>query len=62
MTDHECEVNISRLPDDLHGPAVTEIYFWSQNWWATNGEYATPISYCPFCGEKLPKPQELTDQ
>jgi len=62
MTDHECKVNISRLPHDIYGAAVDSIEFWDGNWRANNGEYAKPISYCPFCGEKLPKPQELTDQ
>lgn len=31
-------------------------------WWADNGEYATRIYYCPFCGIKLPEhPEDRQD-
>lgn len=35
------------------GPAVGSIIKLGDYWFAYNDEYATPIYYCPFCGQKL---------
>lgn len=40
---------------ELYGHAVTDITrFLDGLWYAENGEYATRVDYCPFCGLKLP--------
>ncbi len=54
---HECSwqenVELNREVDGYYGHAICNIAkFWG-NWIAENGEYATKIRYCPFCGEWL---------
>lgn len=56
-TQHVCSPAVSRpVPTDYdaHGPAIQSIDYWAGRWWAYNGEYATPIAFCPFCGSRLP--------
>ena len=38
-----------------YGPAVeVDIVLGSDgHWWADNGEYATPVRFCPWCGIRL---------
>ena len=52
---HDCGGLLAR--SDIYGPAITSIMFWDGQWWAGNGEYATAISFCPFCGVKLLDPE-----
>lgn len=37
----------------LWGPAVTRIERWKGRWWGHNEEYATEVTVCPWCGERL---------
>lgn len=62
MTTHQCKLEFTQpvftgANPDLggYGPAIeTTIVFGSDGkWWAGNGEYATPIAFCPWCGVKL---------
>jgi hypothetical protein len=59
VTTHTCGPDGASPLQDIYGPAVTGIDFWNGQWWATNGEYATAISYCPFCGQKLHREEEI---
>lgn len=47
---HHCKEKIAHA---AFGPAVGEC-FEDENgrFWATNGEYASVVRYCPFCGEE----------
>ncbi len=46
-----------RIPAARYGPALTRIERSDGRWWAHNDEYATEISFCPWCGEELePEP------
>jgi hypothetical protein len=40
-------------PEELYGAAITRIEQLRGRWWAHNGEYATEITFCPFCGAQL---------
>jgi hypothetical protein len=44
------------LPAEKYGPAITEIVHHEGRWWATNGEYSTQISGCPWCCTELDDP------
>jgi hypothetical protein len=37
----------------LWGDAVVRIERVGGRWWAHNGEYATEVSFCPWCGVRL---------
>jgi hypothetical protein len=45
---HECSGD---LPDAVYGPAI---YMCEEDdegkLWVTNGEYASQVNYCPYCG------------
>lgn len=57
---HHCPQKLTAR--EAHGPAVTDIDRDEQGrWWASNGEYATRIPYCPWCGELLPEYVWLPD-
>lgn len=49
---HKCEYG---LPSDAHGGAIDTC---EENddgeFWVSNGEYASQVDYCPFCGIKAP--------
>jgi hypothetical protein len=56
---HTC----TQEPDDtrfrgFYGPAICDItYTDGETCWGTdNGEYRSPITFCPWCGIKLPLP------
>jgi hypothetical protein len=56
---HCCEID----EHALCGEAVTDCrQDWAGRYWVDNGEYASCVSYCPFCGRKapLPPPESLT--
>jgi len=36
-----------------YGPVIYNIVKTSGGWLAHNGEYASVISFCPFCGQRL---------
>lgn len=38
---------------DGYGAAVEHIDRWGGRWWAHNREYATEVSFCPWCGREL---------
>jgi len=50
---HNC--SRSKLDFALWGDSITSIIHEPvlQKWFAYNGEYATQIIFCPFCGIKL---------
>lgn len=54
-TEHTCEP--MKVADwEQHGHAVTSVFSHADYpgvWWAGNGEYATAVSFCPFCGVNL---------
>ena len=56
---HVCVPGPDQAEDAIYGQAITKIEKWAYEahppqWWAHNGEYGTAITYCPFCGLKLP--------
>lgn len=47
---HECK---GRLPHGGYGEALDECYEDEDNkLWVSNGEYASQVNYCPYCGYK----------
>ena len=58
--DHHCtEPDANDDFDRLYGPAITEInYDAGDTCWgaAADREYRTAITFCPWCGMKLPVP------
>lgn len=61
---HECpekerHLGISRQgpgadsPEARYGPALEGIARFNGRWWAHNDEYATEVSFCPWCGRGL---------
>jgi hypothetical protein len=39
-----------------YGPAFHDLPYWSKTsgcWAVSNGEYASPVWFCPYCGEEL---------
>ena len=49
---HGCEGD---LPDDLYGAAIDCCNGLDDGtFWVGNGEYASQVNYCPYCGEKAP--------
>ena len=43
----------SEVPGALYGSAVCMIERIGNRWWAHNEEYATEVSFCPWCGQHL---------
>lgn len=44
------------VKDYGYGPATFDSMIYveaNKRWWMDNGEYASPIIYCPYCGIKL---------
>ena len=40
----------------MFGPAITDYMFNYEDsifWWIDNGEYSSPILFCPYCGLEL---------
>lgn len=37
---------------DLYGAAVDRSYWLGGQLWITNGEYASQVNYCPWCGKR----------
>lgn len=54
--DHQCPERASFNPEGGYGKAIESITFVQGTWWAhsENGEYASEIGFCPWCGVKLP--------
>ena len=49
---HECSGD---LPEDSYGPAISECVEDDVGaFWAGNGEFASQVNFCPFCGERAP--------
>lgn len=49
---HKCTC---KVPHAIYGPAVNlcrEDH--NGTYWVGNGEYASQVNYCPFCGKKAP--------
>jgi hypothetical protein len=67
---HDCPVKtrhlgISRLgpgadlPEARYGPAFEQIEYFDGRWWAHNDEYATEVTFCPWCGSRLDPESQL---
>lgn len=42
-------------PSKAHGAAISECFEQEDGqYWVTNGEYASQVCYCPYCGKKAP--------
>ena len=41
------------LPEARYGPAFETIECFDGRWWAHNDEYATEVTFCPWCGVRL---------
>jgi hypothetical protein len=41
------------LPEALYGPAFEKIEQFDGRWWAHNDEYATEVTFCPWCAARL---------
>ncbi len=41
------------LPEARYGPAFEKIECFDRRWWAHNDEYATQVTFCPWCGVRL---------
>lgn len=54
---HRCPERLQCLNADdsnaLFGHAVTMVTKFEDRWYAENGEYATVVRFCPFCGGRL---------
>lgn len=50
---HRCKQD---LPTGLYGSAITDCYEKERQFWVENGEYASQVNFCPFCGERAPSP------
>lgn len=47
---HSCD---GRLPYDGHGDAIDNCYELPDGTiWVGNGEYASRVNFCPYCGHK----------
>lgn len=46
-------VQDAETPEALWGHAVTHVGYAAGRWWAHNGEYASIIRFCPWCGADL---------
>jgi hypothetical protein len=44
-----------QVPATRYGPAITRVEKSGGRWWGHNDEYATEISFCPWCGRELVK-------
>jgi hypothetical protein len=60
---HECEAGQSIDTTDfdfMYGDAFSTIALDAGEsvWGADNGEYRTPIVFCPWCGVRLPLPEK----
>jgi hypothetical protein len=42
-----------RIPATRYEPAITKSEKANGRWWGHNDEYATEISFCPWCGTEL---------
>ena len=40
-------------PEACYGPAFETIECFNGTWWAHNDEYATEVTFCPWCGDRL---------
>ena len=50
---HEC--NGDNYPECMYGPAIGWcIEYPAGEFWVSNGEYASQVNYCPYCGTKAP--------
>jgi len=62
---HKCLVQFEwKQPFSSHyGTAICNATFIEEEayWGADNGEYRSPIAFCPWCGEKLPLPAVETE-
>lgn len=47
-------------PEHLWGPAIQRIAYVEGTWWAHNSEYATQVSFCPWCGRELAASDDTT--
>jgi len=53
---HECKNPVELPKDDyLYGAAIDNLFYDEEAkcWIADNGEYGSPIAFCPWCGERL---------
>lgn len=47
---HKCE---GELPEGAYGPAIEQCMESEDgSLWASNGEYASQVNFCPYCGFK----------
>lgn len=61
VLEHECRQRDRAIEGQFetcgtHGPAFRNLPFWSEEsgcWAVGNGEYASPVWFCPYCGEEL---------
>lgn len=55
---HECEYNV---PYDAYGAAIEQCSEYEDGeLWVGNGEYASRVNYCPFCGYKAVSQWDLS--
>jgi hypothetical protein len=48
--------------EHLYGAAIVRVEHAAGKWWAHNGEYATEVSFCPWCGLRLaPRAHDIHD-
>ena len=48
------------LPDAAYGPALSRcVEVVAGRFWVSNGEYASQVNYCPYCGVPAPVQAEV---
>lgn len=51
------------LPDRSYGAALDSCWEEDGEFWIGNGEYASQVFFCPYCGKKAPKePEEVKNE
>lgn len=59
-SEHHCNHNPSQLEWGGFGWAIEDCTEHDDgSFWVDNGEYASRVNYCPFCGASAPKQMEI---
>lgn len=63
MSDHYCNPPTQDRAFSAYGEAVEDCHEDERGFfWVGNGEYGTPVEFCPFCGAKAPRdPRETME-
>jgi hypothetical protein len=58
---HECTEGMDKYPHGAYGAAITDASIDDGELWIGNGEYASRVNFCPWCGMAAEKPVAAAD-